>query len=246
VKEGESLARIVQRTPAFNKTAFMINLPGQWRYRPGVSEPEPVSSRSLDEEDTVALREIDYTVSHDRYVMAGNFMGTLTRLSTMESANESARHAVNAILARLAESSDSTKYNGAGRLLGDNARVWNPERHEVPDLDPLKRLDKALFDAKVPHFIDVLRIPEIIDQMGLYEEVGDYPVRNLLRLLEVAPLSFSKEWDFLPSALDRNSSIATLDNCLKAVGGGKELSDILRKLFELALKPPRRSTDAKE
>jgi hypothetical protein len=172
--------------------------------------------------------------------MAGNFMGTLTRLSTMESANESARHAFNAILRTLANSTDSQKYNGAGRLLGDYATIWNPERFELRDLDPLKRLDKELFDAKVPHFIDVLRIPEIIDQMGLYEKVGDYPARNLLKLLETAPRAMAKEWGFLPGHIDRSAAVAALDRALNSMSGGKQVSDWLGRLIEMVMKPPSR------
>jgi hypothetical protein len=234
------LGRVAQRTPSANSTGFMINLPGQWRHRPGVSTRESESPLRPSRDVTIADREILYTVSHDRYVMAGNFMGTLTRLSTMESANESARHAVNAILRKLANSADSKKYNGAGRLLGDYVKVWNPERHEPPDLDVLKRLDKELFDAKVPHFIDVLRIPEIIERLGLYEKVGDYPVRNLAKLLETSSQSFAKEWSFMPSAIDRNAAVAAIDSVLKSGRGGKEITDWLQKLIETVMKPPAR------
>jgi biotin carboxyl carrier protein len=244
IKGGEVLGYINDQTPAFNRSPFMINLPGQWKHRPGLERRRiPVPPGRLGPDVTAADKEIVYTVSHDRYVMAGNFMATLTRLSTMESANESARHAVNAILWKLASCTDSGQYNGAGRLLGDYVRVWNPERHELPDLDPLKRLDKALFDAKVPHFIDVLRIPEIIDEMGLYEEIGDYPVRNLAKLLEMAPSSFAKEWEFLPTAADRSSPIATLDRHLREASGSKEISDWVRELVQICLRPPRRRSE---
>jgi hypothetical protein len=46
-------------------------------------------------------REGGYVVHFDRLVFAGTHMQTFTRLTTMEAANESARHAVNAILDHL-------------------------------------------------------------------------------------------------------------------------------------------------
>ena len=143
--------------------------------------------------------------------MAGNFMATLTRLSTMESADELARHAVNAILNKLAQSSDSTKYNGAGGcseicegMEPGALRAAGPRAPQAAGQGALRRRGVRTSST-------CCAFREMIEQMGLYEQIGDYPVRNLLKLLETAPRSFAREWDFVPGNTDRSSAIAALD-----------------------------------
>ena len=74
--------------PDRNETKFLASLCSEGALRPGYSAKE----------GCVGAHEIEYSLNYDRWVMCGTFMATLTRLTTMESANESARHAVNAIL----------------------------------------------------------------------------------------------------------------------------------------------------
>jgi hypothetical protein len=80
-------------------------------------------------------------------VFAGTFMQTFTRLTTMEAANESARHAVNAILGEYARQ--------GGRMI-EPCQIWNPEDYELTDLRYLIDLDERLFAARQPHVLDGL------------------------------------------------------------------------------------------
>jgi hypothetical protein len=106
-----------------NQTPLIINRAGEFRRRPG--EPEK------------------YRLHDGRLVFAGICMQTYTRLTTMESANESARHAVNAIL----------KAEG---FEGDPCMVVDPEDHEFQDLRWLVELDRRLWKLGLPHVLDIL------------------------------------------------------------------------------------------
>jgi len=114
-----------------NRYPYLVNVAGQYGRRPGklaTSKPKAAAN---------------YEVSHDRFVLAGTHMQTYTRITSMEAANESARHAVNAIL----------KHSG---LACDRCEIWDPEDHELPDLQWLKDLDQALFERGLPHLAKIL------------------------------------------------------------------------------------------
>ena len=76
-------------------------------------------------------------------------MKTHTRLTTMEAANESARHAVNAIL-REAERVEPT-----GRA-GNLCTIWPLYEREIEDLRLLRDLDARLMERGLPHCLDIL------------------------------------------------------------------------------------------
>jgi hypothetical protein len=152
--------------PAENRTPFLINLPGQWRLRPGLSAAasgEPTTDAKESRGD------ISYQVSNERWVLAGTYMATHTRLMTMEACNESARHAVNAILEAIRRDAtptrDGGKYNSHGKQLGRRCEIFDPNENEIDDLGPLKQLDKALFDEKLPHFVEILGIDRLVESM---------------------------------------------------------------------------------
>jgi hypothetical protein len=113
-----------------NLAPYLINAPGDWRRRPG------------------RLAREGYALQNGAWVLAGTYMKTFTRLTTMESANESARHAVNAIL-------------DAWRVPGDRCRVWDPEDHEIDDLSTLRAIDARLFREGYPHMIEILGLDEL-------------------------------------------------------------------------------------
>ena len=129
-----------------NRSPFLTNPIGDWARRPGQPGPTPVALGSL--------------------VLAGTYMRTHTRLTCMESANESARHAVNGILAALR--------TATGVRASEPCRIWNPEDHELRELAFLKGLDEDLLQAGLPHFCDILDLDELDDR-----------VEHGLRLLEL-------------------------------------------------------------
>lgn len=118
-----------------NKSRFLVNPPGTWESRPG----EPGS----------------YDLMFGSLVLAGTYMRTFTRLTTMEAANESARHAVNAILRSLPE--EQRQY------IGNLVSVWPIEERELEDIDFLKKLDERLVELELPHFVDIQKLDRIPD-----------------------------------------------------------------------------------
>lgn len=119
---------------AKNLSPYLINRPGEWKKRPGRVDPEQ--------------RKRGYEMQNKSWVLAGTYMKTFTRLTTMEAANESARHAVNAILR------DSA-------VAGDRCMIWDPEEMELPDFADLREIDRKLFADGYPHLVEILGVDEI-------------------------------------------------------------------------------------
>ncbi|WP_437948929.1 FAD-dependent oxidoreductase [Sorangium sp. So ce296] len=139
-------------TPIRNGAPYLVNRPSDWRRRPGTPGA--------------------YQVQCGRWVLAGTYMQTYTRLTTMEAANESGRHAANAILDDLQRRDSSLSF--------PRCETWNPEEGELPDLEWLKELDRRLFyysgsgdnepahgpasegrSGGLPHFVDILGLDEL-------------------------------------------------------------------------------------
>lgn len=126
-----------------NRTPYLVPTLGTWSLRPG----EPADSRVYHDRDGMAAGTL----------IAGPFMKTYTRLTTMEAANESARHAVNALLQHY-----RARVGGAGDVrIGSLVETFDPEDDEVPDLEPLKRIDRTLCERGLPHLLDILEIDEL-------------------------------------------------------------------------------------
>jgi hypothetical protein len=141
-----------------------------------------------------------YRISNRRWVAAGTFMATTTRLTTMEAANESARHAVNSILQHL-EAGPGDDYNAQGRMFADWADIWDPEKHELDDLEPLKRLDQKLVEEGLPHALDILKLVEAVDALPMQGQPSPDPMANVLHLLQHAGEEFARDWGFSKETL---------------------------------------------
>jgi len=138
--------------PSVNQMPFLVNVVGQWQHRPGAHAVQ------------------------GGLVLAGAYMKTSTRLTTMEAANESARRAVNAILDAV-EAERGTRHQVAARC-----ELWPMEDREPADLAPLRALDEALFNEGLPHAADILEIDALAVQV---EELmsgasGPEPLLSLL------------------------------------------------------------------
>jgi hypothetical protein len=151
-KEGKKLLA--------NKAPYLINLPGQWKLRAPVNDPP--------EDRTAATEKLRYRVESG-WVVAGPHMKTHTRLATMEAANESAKHAVNAILRDAREDVDEADTyvsdsdgNAPGRRYA-LCPIANLEEHEVPDLNVFKDVDARLYERGLPHMFDILEVRELVD-----------------------------------------------------------------------------------
>jgi hypothetical protein len=92
--------------PRRNHAPFLINVTGEWELRPAGTPWTPNDLATRDREPGAGTlagalwtpSEGGYLVHYGNLVVAGPHMRTFTRMATMEAANESGRHAVNAIL----------------------------------------------------------------------------------------------------------------------------------------------------
>jgi hypothetical protein len=120
-----------------NASPLLINRPDEFPKRPG------------------SLGPLGYDTHRGwKTVFAGTLMQTHTRMTTMESANESGRHAVNAILEREA-------------FPGDRCTIEPPEEHEFDELRYFIDLDRELLAQGLPHWLAILdleQVPEYVRQ----------------------------------------------------------------------------------
>lgn len=138
-----------------------------------------------------------YGVYFDRIAFAGTYVRTHTRLVTMEAANESARHAVNAIL-RHRRSKLRSEAAGKARVdrgvVGQDCEIFDPEARELEDLGLLKRLDEELVARGLPHMLDILGIEDFVldlagegggaaTLLGAFRRLGDSSGGILLELV---------------------------------------------------------------
>lgn len=127
------------KLPSLNKTPLLINRPGEYARRPGRLHPTK-----------------GYALQPGNLVLAGTYMQTYTRLTTMEAANESGRHAVNGILSAARDPCSSARPYPAERC-----SIADPEAHEPDDLKFLVELDEQLYEHRLPHFVDILELREV-------------------------------------------------------------------------------------
>jgi hypothetical protein len=167
--------------PVANETPYLMPVVRDWDARPGADpwDPKGTGAARAFGSKLDGVWQADhggYLVHWNRLVFAGAYTRTFTRLTTMESACESARHAVNAILdhgwsRRVAQRHSQGKLradkSGEARA-PDYCLVWNPERsalHDRPtkmaqDLDRMlslaKSVDRQAFGLGRPHCWETL------------------------------------------------------------------------------------------
>lgn len=151
------------KLPSRNEMPFLVNVMGQWQHRPG-----------------------RYAVQGG-LVLAGSYMQTTTRLTTMEAANESARRAVNAVL------SEAERRCGDGYTLAARCELWPLEDREPADLRPLRELDEALFAEGLPHAADILELDALAAHAADFIE-GRTPPERLMALLTGDATAVLSRW----------------------------------------------------
>ncbi len=196
----------IENEPAvqYNLTPFMINPAGIWHLRPGL---DPNATRRTGEYEHPWPNPIWYTPTLRRWLMVGNHMATFTRISTMESANESARHAVLRALHELALSARGTggDYNNGGFLFGSMPDLWDPAEREPDEAAALKRIDEKLCAQSTPHPLEILRIEEWVD--GLPEDlVREKFPEHLETLLQGIRYQLRDDW----KATERDELVASV------------------------------------
>jgi uncharacterized protein with NAD-binding domain and iron-sulfur cluster len=132
--------------PRRNHAPFLINVTGEWALRPRGAPWTPNDLATRDREPGAGTlagglwtpRGGGYLMHHGNLVVAGPHMRTFTRMATMEAANESGRHAVNAIL----DHATWVARQPAGELeeIARTPRVR--ARGRVPDAEAMRTLER--------------------------------------------------------------------------------------------------------
>ncbi len=181
---GQGQGRVVH-----NETPYLVPIVGDWNNRPS-SDPwnphgSPWSSappedgwlEDLEQRNVWQARHGGYQVHNNSVVFAGTWNKTFTRMTSMEAACESGRHAVNAILDHYVwvESggldrrqkttlSWEVPYGFLDQGLsspirlptpaGDYCYVFDVESREPADARPLRTLDSKYCEESLPHPLD--------------------------------------------------------------------------------------------
>jgi hypothetical protein len=176
-----------------NDAEFLINIRDQWQWRPGLCRGE--SAAVPKDPDYARLAgfgdkgtEIFYGHNCrllEHWVAAGTYMATYTRITTMEAANESGRHAASAIIYSIlkgARQSVAGAFVG-GVLVGDFPQIWNVEDHEIADLKYFTELDEALCKDNLPHILDILSVTRLVEAL-LEVDLPEEQIRAFLKTFE--------------------------------------------------------------
>lgn len=202
-----------------NRTPFLINNVGDWENRPRCMPWVPGRDKLGDgvRTDGTGLWQAPhggYRVHEGSVVFCGTYMRTFTRMSTMEAANESARHAVNAILDHMATTRGSHCLERSG-ITGDYCEIWDIEEHELPDLAFLKRVDEMLFRAGKPHIADILQLDKLAD----VAHPEPSPAQALLAALGA---TVQKDW-----GMDAHDLAGSMSGLMEVVRGAGNLAGSL-------------------
>ena len=167
-----------------NRAPYLVPIVSDWQNRPGGDPWNPHHS-SLSYRRSEARKTKDagehvwaaehggYEVHCDRLVFAGTWTRTFTRMTSMEAACESGRHAVNAILDHLIRSQTGDErgddvglrwmwpfgfldQSGSGPIrqptpVGDYCYIFDIENREPAEFRPTRRLDREFAVMGQPH-----------------------------------------------------------------------------------------------
>jgi hypothetical protein len=182
---GQGHGRVIR-----NETPYLVPIVGDWDNRPGSDPWNPHGTswtttpsdegwlEDLEHSNVWQARHGGYQVHNNSVVFAGTWSKTFTRLTSMEAACESGRHAVNAILdhyiwvesggrdRRTETPPLSWKYpygfldQGMSSPIrmptpaGDYCYVFDMENREPADSRPLRILDSEFCQQSLPHPLD--------------------------------------------------------------------------------------------
>jgi hypothetical protein len=177
--------------PVANHAPYLMPVASDWDARPGADpwDPTGIGAARPFGSNLVGIWQADhggYLVHWNRLVFAGAYTRTFTRLTTMESACESARHAVNAILdhrwwirvARRRTRDNVRVGRSAEAAAPEYCLVWDPERfalHERPakmaqDLERMlslaKRVDRQAFGLGRRHCWETLFFDRYLEMLA--------------------------------------------------------------------------------
>jgi uncharacterized protein with NAD-binding domain and iron-sulfur cluster len=140
--------------------AYFISTPDTWRHRPG---PLP-GYDDCESGYRVRLGSLPNDPKPSGLLVAGIYAQTFTSLNTMEAANESARHAVNGLIAHHQLWRAGNKIPG-GRNRYETCRIWPLEELEPADFESGKQVDQRLFALGDPHAIEIQGQDKVVDYL---------------------------------------------------------------------------------
>jgi hypothetical protein len=181
---GQGEGRVIR-----NETPYLVPIVGDWTNRPGGDPWNPHGSswgtrpvedvwlEDLERRNVWQARHGGYQVHNNSVVFAGTWTKTFTRMTSMEAAGESARHAVNAILDHYiwvasggVDRREKTILNwqfpfgfvdqGFSSPIrmptpaGDYCYVFDIENREPADTRALRALDSQYCQRSLPHPLD--------------------------------------------------------------------------------------------
>ena len=154
-----------------NDYQYIIDVPGQWGYRPGLRRDPggvPQGFAQLAADFGVKRPEIYYAHPEsapllEKWVCAGAHMATYTRMTTMEAANESGRHAAAAVIYELHQAAKYNRELHYEALAGDFPWIYPVEDYEGDDFDVFKKLDDILFDMGQPHLFEIIGLTQLVE-----------------------------------------------------------------------------------
>lgn len=186
---GQGSGRVVR-----NETPYLVPIVGDWDNRPGGDPWNPHGTswsfvatdqwwlEDLEQRQVWQARHGGYQVHHNSVVFAGTWARTFTRMTSMEAACESARHAVNAILDHYVwvrsgglDCRENTvlpwlfPYGFLDQGLsspirmptpaGDYCYIFDIENREPADTRALRILDAEYCQHSLPHPLDTIAAP---------------------------------------------------------------------------------------
>jgi hypothetical protein len=206
------LDKNIDLSAKINRSPYLIPMKADWNNRPhdtlwDPSESESTEGMSTPIDDVWQARWGGYRVHWGKWVFAGVYLKHFTRMTTMEAANESARHAVNAILDNLTYGTSRQRrpaptmrkrYPSGGNALdphaayvptpyGDYCHIFNSENYELDDMAPLRELDDWLFEHDLPHVFDLLGheiLPSLISFLPSAQDLKLPSIGDLLKALK--------------------------------------------------------------
>ena len=174
--------------PVHDGAPYLVPRIGDWKNRPGADPWNPQGTsmtvlpngpmrKAQKQLDVWQARHGGYQLHFSKLVFAGTWCKTFTRMTTMEAACESGRHAVNAILDHYVHEHPSAPAKKDRRDLpglrwnlpdtfmdqelstpireptpaGDYCFIFDIENREPADARPTRLLDSAYFDSGLPH-----------------------------------------------------------------------------------------------
>lgn len=236
--------------PISTLTPYLMPVAGDWDARPSADpwDPRNIGTAQPLEPRAAGLWQAEhggYLVHWDRLVFAGAYPRTFTRLTTMESACESARHAVNAILdhrewVRTA-GRRSRGRRGMERLdaplpaAPDYCRVWNLEQSVAPeqptkivkDLDRVlslaRSVDRQAFGLGRPHCWEALLFDQalaVVSKGAASDPTaafGDFFKSYSSKLQGLAGRAGTSDADWVRTLVDTLKSMSDLKQVLAAL-----------------------------